>query len=394
MPVAAVKPNFQKPDISSIDFSQSPFIVIWEMTRACGLKCVHCRAEAITERNPDELNKTQAFALIDEIRRFGRPLVVLTGGDPIRHPDCFDIVEYGAGLGLRMALTPSGTQLMTKEIVRKMKEKGLARLAVSLDGSTREIHDAFRQVNGSYDWTMNIIRWANEAELSVQINTTVTKHNINDIDNLCALMESLKISLWSVFFLVPVGRGKIEDEVTARDYELVFNKMYQLSKTCSFDIKSTEAPHYRRVVVQRKKREQDENRPTHGSVTGSGFFTPGVSHSRVDGIGRAARGVNDGNGFVFISHTGEIWPSGFLPLSAGNVKTDSLVKVYRESALFKELRDYSQIKGKCGVCEYRDICAGSRARAYGVFGDYMQSDPFCVYVPKGYQMTLEEKKYW
>lgn len=390
MTMIMTKAPIEKPDITTLDFSQSPFIVIWEMTRSCALKCVHCRAEAINERNPNELSAAQSFALLDEIRRFGKPLVVLTGGDPMRHPDAFAVVDYGSKLGLRMTMTPSGTSEMTPEIVRKLKDKGLMRLAVSLDGSTPELHDAFRQVDGSYRWTMDIIRWANEIGLSVQINTTITKHNLSDVDLMCRLLETMNISLWSVFFLVPVGRGKLEDEVRAVEYERVFNKMYELSEKANFDIKSTEAPHYRRVVVQRKKRMGQLGQ---GHV-GPGFFTRGTDASLTDGVGRASQGVNDGNGFVFISHTGEIWPSGFLPLSGGNVKKDSLVEVYRNSDLFKGIRDYSKLKGKCGVCEYRSICGGSRARAYGVFGDAMESDPFCVYVPKGYSITEEEKSFW
>lgn len=363
-------------DLNS-DFEQSPFIVIWEMTRSCALKCVHCRAEAVQERSPDELSNKEALTFLSETRRFGKPLMVLTGGDPMRRPEVFNIVRYGTNLGLRMAVTPSATGEMTCEKVRKLREAGLARLAVSLDGSTPEIHDAFRKVEGSYQWTLDIIRWANEVELPVQINTTITRHNIKDVDALCSLMESLKIVLWSVFFLVPVGRGKLEDEIRGSEYELVFNKMYDLSKKCSFDIKSTAAPHYRRVVLQRNKKANEPAQNLFG-----------------DGIGRSMQGVNDGKGFLFVSHTGEIYPSGFLPISAGNVRKDSLVDVYRNAPLFKGLRDTSGLKGKCGACEYKNLCGGSRARAWSVFGDCMQSDPFCVHVPKSYEITEEEKKFW
>lgn len=352
----------------SVDFSENPFIVIWEMTRSCALKCLHCRAEAVSERDPRELSTDEAHRLLREIRRFGQPVVVLTGGDPLRRPDTPDIVGYGADLGLRMALTPSGTAEVTPEILVELKKKGLSRLAVSLDGSTGRIHDGFRRVDGSYQWTLAIVRWANQLGLPVQINTTITRHNLGDIDALYKLLASLKIVLWSVFFLVPVGRGRLEDEVRGRDYERLFHKMVEFSKEAAFDIKSTEAPHYRRVVVQ--------------------------SGRKIGGPGRAPKGVNDGNGFVFISHTGEIFPSGFLPLAAGNVREDSLVEVYRHSELFTQIRDTSRLKGKCGVCEYRSICGGSRSRAYGVSGDFMASDPFCVYVPKGHSVREEEKKFW
>lgn len=376
-----------KPDLRSLDFGQTPFLVIWEMTRACALRCVHCRAEALEERSPEELSTEQAFALLREIRLFGKPLVVLTGGDPMRRPDILKIVEYGAQQGLRMAVTPSATAEMTPEKVRGLKEKGLARLAVSLDGSTAEIHDTFRRVAGSFRWTLAIIRWANEARLPVQINTTVTRYNLQDLDSLGSLLESLNIVLWSVFFLVPVGRGKLEDEIRGRDYEKVFHKMAALAEKASFDIKSTEAPHYRRVVAQRKMNGD-------APIAGPGFFTPSGNFNGQDGIGRAARGVNDGNGFVFVSHAGEIFPSGFLPLSAGNVKTDSLVDVYRNSDLFRELRDPSRLKGKCGACEYRFLCGGSRARAWAVLGDHRAPDPFCVHIPKGYAMTEKETRFF
>lgn len=380
----------QKPDFSTLDFSRNPFIVIWEMTRSCALRCVHCRAEAQEARHPEELTSAQAKALLHEIRLFGEPLVVLTGGDPMKRPDVFALIRHAAEIGLRVAVTPSGTGEMTFEKVKMLKDSGCARLAVSLDGSTREIHDGFRKVQGSFDWTMDIIRWAGEAGLPVQINTTITKHNLQDIDRLCGLLKSLNIVLWSVFFLVPVGRGRLEDEVRGRDYERIFDKMHKLSLEASFDIKSTEAPHYRRFVIQRKK--QTAAPGDEGLREGS--FTWIHSSRQSPEFLRSGKGVNDGNGFVFISHTGEIFPSGFLPMSAGNVKRDSLVNVYRHSDVFKKLRDYDLLKGKCGVCEYKSVCGGSRSRAYAVHGDLMASEPFCVHVPKGYKASEEEKRFW
>lgn len=410
--------NF-KPDPPTVDFEKSPFIVIWEMTRSCALRCVHCRAEAINERNPGELTTEQAFLLLDEIRRFGtpppvssrhltgqialqsqetggggKPLVVFTGGDPLRRPDAKEIVDYGTRIGLRVAMTPSGTAEVTLKDLEELRANGLARLAVSLDGSTPFLHDGFRGVQGSFGWTMNIIRQADKIGLPVQINTTISKHNIEDLDELCFLMEDLRIVLWSVFFLVPVGRGKLEDEIGGYEYERVFNRMAHLSNRVSFDIKSTEAPHYRRVLVQKmvKKRPSDVDRAPMGATP------PPACDDRLRDrpmyMGQAGGGVNDGKGFVFVSHTGEIYPSGFLPISAGNVKKDSLVDVYRNSNLFKTLRDYSKLKGKCGVCEYKAICGGSRARAFAVCGDMMAPEPFCVHVPKGYKISKEEMEFW
>lgn len=379
-----------EPGTRTFDFSEVPFIVIWEMTRACALKCVHCRAQALDRRDPGELTTGQAYGLLDEIKRFQAepggptPLVVLTGGDPMRRPDALDIVRYGTDLGLRVAMTPSGTDEITRDSVKRLKSAGLKRLAVSLDGSNECLHDSFRKVRGSYDWTMQIIQWANEIGLPVQINTTITRHNRDDIGNLVALMESMSIVLWSVFFLIPVGRGRIEDALRGADYERVFHKMYDLSRTSAFDVKSTEAPHYRRFVVQRRR---DERR----SETTQGIYPMRDGNGK---IGRSAKGVNAGNGFVFISHVGEVQPSGFLPISAGNVKRVSLVHLYRNSGLFRMIRDYSKLKGKCGVCEYQTLCGGSRSQAFAILGDYMASDPFCVYVPKGYTPGDQEKKFW
>jgi len=261
-----------------------------------------------------------------------------------------------------------------------LKESGLARLAVSLDGSTPAIHDRFRRVEGSFEWTMRIIRWAGELGLPVQINTTVTRYNLQDLERFAELLRSIPIVLWSVFFLVPVGRGHLEDEISAEEYENVFNWMAELSEKSAFDIKSTEAPHYRRVLIQRRKRL---GAPAAAGGLRHGSFSWQVPASG-DRVGRAAQGVNDGNGFVFISHTGQIQPSGFLPLSAGNVKRDSLVEAYRHSPLFLRLRDASQLQGKCGACEYKSVCGGSRSRAYAVYGDCMAPEPYCVHVPRGY----------
>lgn len=344
-------------DPRTLDFDQRPYLVIWETTRSCALKCLHCRAEAIDRRDPRELTTAQAFGLMDQIARLGAPLTVLTGGDPMRRPDILDIVRYGTGLGLRLALTPSGTPEMTRDRVRGLKEAGLARLAVSLDGSTAGIHDRFRQVPGSYGWTLDVIRWAEELGLPSQINTTVTRYNLDDFDRMAELMLTLPIALWSVFFLVPVGRGQRDDEISAEAYEEVFHKMADLAERAPFDIKSTEAPHYRRVLLQRGA--AGRRRPE-----------------------RAAFGVNDGKGFVFVSHTGEVWPSGFLPLSAGNVKAQELGDLYRDSPLFRSLRDTARLTGKCGRCEYKNVCGGSRARAYAVAGDVHASDPFCVHQPR------------
>lgn len=368
--------QLSRPPIAEVDFDQSPFLVIWEVTRACALACLHCRAEAVTHRNPLELSTEQGQKLMDDVRRFGRPLFVLTGGDPLKRPDVVELVEYGSSIGLRMAMTPSGTPLMTEVVLRRLMAAGLSRLAVSLDGSHAGIHDAFRGVDGSFAWTIRMLEVARDIGLTTQVNTTVSMHNLEDFDALCELMTGLGIALWSVFFLVPTGRAKQDDVANAEQFESVFHRMYDLSKRAPFDIKSTAAPQYRRVILQRQVAERRNGSRRDAPSP----LTAGIGFSLADGVGRA-KGVNDGDGFVFVSHTGAIYPSGFLPLAAGNVRRDDIVEVYRTSPLFRQLRDRNQLKGKCGVCEYRDVCGGSRARAYAVTGDVMEAEPYCTHIP-------------
>jgi len=373
-----------RPTVAEVDFNEAPVLVIWETTRACDLACRHCRAEAVPERHPLELSTDEAKRMMDAVRRFGRPLFVLTGGDPLKRPDIVELVEYGTSIGLRVAMTPSGTPLMTESVLRDLRDAGLARLAVSLDGSTAAIHDAFRGVPGSYDWTIRMLLAARSLGLSTQVNTTVSRYNLDDFDALCSLMTELGIVLWSVFFLVPTGRARARDVASAEEFEAVFHKMYDLSRSAPFDIKSTAAPQYRRVILQRQVAERRAGERTDAPVP----LTAGLGFSLADGVGRA-RGVNDGDGFLFISHTGAIYPSGFLPLAAGNVRRDDLVEVYRYSPLFRQLRDRSLLKGKCGVCEYRDICGGSRARAYAVTGDYLEAEPYCAHIPARWRRMVE-----
>ena len=357
-----------------MDLNERPFIVIWETTQACDLACVHCRACAQPLRSALELSTGEAKRLIDEVKALGAPVFVLTGGDPLKRPDIFELVEYASTLGVRISLTPSATPLLTQDAIRKLKQCGLARLAVSLDGPNANVHDAFRRVRGSYDWTLSAVRWAREIGLPVQINTTITRHNLQYLDSTIALLEQLDIVLWSVFFLVPTGRGSAIDLISAEEFEQVFEKLYQTSRRVSFDIKSTEAQHYRRFLLQRRT---EEKRKSNGQS-----LPPSLPTGTPDGIGRAPRGINDGKGFVFISHLGEVFPSGFLPVSAGNVRKQSLAELYRYSPLFVALRDSSKLKGKCGICEFREVCGGSRARAYALTGDPFAEEPCCIWQPK------------
>ena len=364
------------PEMAAADFAKAPWLVIWEATQACDLACVHCRAEARPWRSEQELSTAEAKALLGSVREMGRPLFVITGGDPLKRPDMAQIVAQGAALGLRMALTPSGTPLATREAIQQLTDAGLSRLAVSLDGAGAATHDAFRGVAGSWAQSVRMLRDAREMGLSTQVNTTVTRHNIGELGDVAALLAELRVSLWSVFFLVPTGRGRARDVASPEAFEYVFHRLYELSRTAPFDIKTTAAPQYRRVILQRQVDERRAGTRTEAPQP----LTAGLGFSLADGVGRA-KGVNDGNGCVFVGHTGEIQPSGFLPVSAGNVRTDDLAEVYREHPLFTALRDPDRLKGKCGVCEYRDVCGGSRARAFAMTGDPLEAEPFCVHEP-------------
>lgn len=347
-------------------FAAAPFIVIWEMTRACALACVHCRAEAIPHRHPDELTTEEGERLIDRVAAFGprKPLFVLTGGDPLRRRDVAALVRYGVGQGLSVALTPSGTAAVTRARLEELRDAGLARVAVSLDGSSAEAHDAFRRVRGSHRFTMRIIDDARELGLPLQINTTVCRQTAGDLPAIAKTVEEAGVVLWALFFLIPVGRATADQGLGAGEIEDVLQWAVDLQGRVPFGIKTTEAPHYHRVLAQR------------GTVAG----LPSAQGAP-NPIGRAGRAVTDGNGFLFIDHLGEICPSGFLPLRAGNVRRDDLVEVYRDHPLFRSLRDPDLLAGRCGRCEFRDRCGGSRARAYAATGDPLAEDPGCAYVP-------------
>lgn len=370
------------PSATKLNFDERPYIAIWETTRACDLACVHCRACAQPQRNPFELSTEEAKRLIDQIAEIEVPVFVLTGGDPLKRPDIFELIDYARDRGVHTSMTPSATPLLTRENIVQLKEKGLARLAVSLDGSTAEIHDAFRRVDGSYQCTMDAVRWAREVGLPVQINTTVTRRSIDDLDSIIALLETLDITLWSVFFLVPTGRGQLADMIGAEEFEQVFEKLYETAKHVKFDIKTTEAQHYRRYLLQRRTEERKagvENKAT--NLPAAQAFPAALGG---DGIQRAPRGLNDAKGFIFISHVGEVYPSGFLPESAGNVRKQRLEDIYRYSPVFRVLRDTSQLKGKCGACEFKEICGGSRARAFALTGDMLEQEQYCTCQPKGW----------
>lgn len=349
------------------DFDHSPFIVFYEVTRACDLICKHCRASAQPECHPEELDGARARMLIEQLASFPKPpMLVFTGGDPAKRADIFDLIRHGVACGLEVSLTPSATPLVTPEFVAGLAKAGLHRLAVSLDGADAATHDAFRGVEGTFDRALRIIRDARAVNLPIQVNTTITRYNAHQVDAMADLLAELGIVLWSVFLLIPVGRGLAEQRIAADEYEQVFEQLWKHAQRGRFGVKTTEAHHYRRFVLQHK------GNPQH---------VPGPDGSPVQ---RAPIGINDGKGVMFISHTGEIFPSGFMPLLCGRFPQESVVDVYQKSENFRNLRDPDKFGGKCGVCEYRHVCGGSRARAYAVSGDPLGPEPDCNYIPRNW----------
>lgn len=352
----------------NFDLNKCPLIVIWEATQACDLACCHCRACAQPLRHPLELTTQESEKLIRDIADLRPPIFIFTGGDPLKRADIYHLVRYAASYNLHPAMTPSATPLLTREAIFELKRSGLSRLAVSLDGSVPELHDAWRGVEGSYARTLQAIQWANEAGIPIQVNTSVSHRNLHDLENMAALLRNFKLVLWSFFFLVPTGRGQTEGLPTAEEFEEAFAKLYRFSQEMPFKIKTTEAQHYRRFVVQ--QRSKKKNTPVADLMSGSEKSIPGVLP------------INDGKGFVFVSHIGEVYPSGFLPMTGGNVRKQSLTDIYRNSELFVALRDTGNLRGKCHECEFKEICGGSRARAYALTGDIFAEDPCCSYVPR------------
>jgi len=360
----------------TVDTDRRPLVLIWEVTQACDLACEHCRADAQPRRHPDELTTAEGKELLDQVAGFGdRQLVVLSGGDPMKRPDLVDLVDYGTDRGLVMSLTPSGTENLDREAIGELADAGLRRMALSLDGPDADSHDAFRGESGSFESTMRAAEAAADAGIPLQINTTVCERTVEDLPAIRDRVADLGAVLWSVFFLVPVGRGAVLEEISPERAELVMAWLADVAEEAPFGLKTTEAPHYRRVRQQR------------GPDTGAGDRGRDGTGDRPSG-GNRRSGIVAGDGFAFVSHTGEVYPSGFLPESAGTVPDEDVVDVYRNSDLFESLRDRDQLHGKCGACPYRVVCGGSRSRAYAATGDPLASDPLCSYVPDGYDGPL------
>ncbi|MFB6125983.1 MAG: TIGR04053 family radical SAM/SPASM domain-containing protein [Halolamina sp.] len=355
------------------DTDERPLALVWEVTRACELACDHCRAEATPSRHPDELTTAEGKALLDDVARFGdgQP-VVLSGGDPLKRDDLVELVDHGDDLGLRVGLTPSGTASITRERLSRLADAGLARFALSLDGPTAEAHDAFRGESGSFAETVAAAADAAAVGLDLQVNTTVCGRTVEELPELAETVADVGATRWVLFFLVPVGRGRRLDGLSPGRADEVLSWADDLDR--DFAVSTTEAPQFRRVKLARAGRE------------------PPTPDGEGDANGPGRRPVRPnvlaGDGFMFINHVGDVTPSGFLPKRVGNVREDDPVALYREADLFRSLRDREALSGKCGACEYRWVCGGSRSRAFAATGDPLGSDPLCPYVPEGYDGPL------
>lgn len=359
-----------RPDVRALngspamrDFKLRPLQVTWEITRAIDWKSSSSRSLARCPRDPRELPTAEAFHLVDEIAAMHVPLLIITGGDPLSRIDLLPIIHYASRRCVRTSLTVLPTPLLTRDIISELKDCGLMRMGLWLHGSTAALHDSYWRIPGSYRRTLEAIGWCHDAGLSIQVNTIMARRNIYDVDPMVELLTRLDALLWSVFFFVPSGPEQTTDMLTPAEHEQVFAQLYAASRRVRFQIKTNEGQHYQRFLLEQRARE------SRGRLTEDEVITC------------APRGVDDGREFVFVNWAGEVYPSRFLPLSAGNVIEEPLAKIYCDSELFSSLRDSSKLKGKCGRCSMRNVCGGSRARAYALTGDLFAEDPACIYQP-------------
>lgn len=351
---------------ASHDYSSNPMLVYWEMTQACGLACRHCRAEAVSTAHPDELTYEEGKNLLHQIAAFDKPTphLVFTGGDPLRRADLFDLIDEARALGISVSITPSATADLTIDVLAKLKAHGIDSFGLSLDGSTAARHEAVRGVEGCFDWTIAAAKAAATLGVPIQINTLVSEETVDDLPAVYELLKrEFPVMRWSLFFLIEVGRGKVLQPISTERGEQLMNWIYDLSKRTPFAVATTEAPSYRRVALSRMRE--------------AGMGAAEIERTPV----YRGFGIRDGHGIMFISNQGDICPAGFLPLAMGNVRHDQLLDVYRSAPMFQALHNPNLFKGKCGRCEYRALCGGSRARAFAATGDPLASDPFCHYEP-------------
>ena len=358
-------PSDQTPErFSRPNFDQSPLLLFYEVTQACDLACKHCRACAQIEPDSNELTTDESMLLIDQLSEFpDPPMLVLTGGDPLKRRDIFDLIGYAASSMLDVSITPSATPLVTRDAIHRLGDSGVSRLAISIDGADAQTHDATRGVAGSFERSLRILADAREEGIPTQVNTTITPSNVDQIDRIADLLTRQGITMWSVFFLVPVGRAAATARLSSDQFENAFERLWRQSQRQPYAIKTTEAPHYRRFVLQHKTRN-------------------GGPSDRFRSLSRfASLGINDGKGVMFVSHIGIIYPSGFMPIVCGMFPLDDIVHIYQRSPILRKLRDQHCLEGKCNICEFNKVCGGSRARAYAVTGNPFAQDPDCSYEP-------------
>jgi AdoMet-dependent heme synthase len=377
------------------DLSNRPFLVIWECTRACQLACKHCRAEAQVDRAPGELSTAEAAELASQIAAFGqpRPLFVITGGDPFSRDDLCEIIRSAVAAGLPVAVAPSATPTLTRENLARIAEAGASAISLSLDGPTAAMHDGFRGVPGVFDWTLRGWEAARELGLKVQLNTTVARHNLTSLPDIVKIVAERGAMTWSAFLLVPTGRGRSLQSLTPDEVEDVLNFVYDAGGFVA--AKTTEGHHFKRVAIQRAILA--EQGADHVGALGLGplylELRAGIASLEATGVPRRRRrppmDINAGRGFVFISALGAVHPSGFLPVDAGNIRQRPLVSIYRDTELMRRLRDPDLLSGRCGRCEFRTVCGGSRSRAYALTGDPFAQDPWCGYQPGSFPYQAE-----
>jgi radical SAM protein len=377
--------------MANLNFNERPILVFWETTRACLLSCKHCRAEAMENPLPGELSSEEAFAFVESLTKFGRPypVLILTGGDVLMRQDIFEIVARAKQLGIPVGLSPSVTPRLTDENIQRMSEYGIKAVSISLDGALHETHESIRGVSGHFQKTIEALRRLVAAGFTVQVNTAVMRENVKELPQIAQILKETGVSIWEVFFLIPIGRGQSASELTPAECEDVVHFLFEAS-TYDLTVRTVEAPFFRRVVSSRLNQSSEpEDLTAHTAERHHlGPLYKRLSQELRERLGQPTSNplaqsskTRDGKGIIFVTYDGNVFPAGFLPYALGNIREQELATIYREHPLLKDIRN-AKFTGKCGICEYRDLCGGSRARAYATSGNPLGEDPACHYVPK------------
>jgi len=380
---------------STLDFNERPVLVFWETTKACKLRCRHCRAETIPEPLPGELSTEEGKRLIDDLKGFGRPypILILTGGDPLMRSDLEELIRYARNSGLRLGIAPTVTEMLDGAL-DLLRSYGIRYISISLDGM-RATHNSIRGVEGHFEETVDILRGLTGPDWMLQVNTLVAKETVNDLPEVVELLQNLGVKIWELFFLIKVGRGTELTDLAPQEYEDVMHFLYEVASH-GFEVRTVEAPFFRRVVATRERPAfSEEDIEEIATMFGLGSLYKRLSLELLERMGpphgkprlKSAH-TRDGHGIIFVSYNGDIYPSGFTPLRLGNIKVNSLVNVYRGNKLLGKIRK-AEFGGKCGVCEFRHMCGGSRARAFSITGDVLEEDPACIYIPRGLEKSVD-----